>query len=61
MAKKTQTKQEQISQEEQYIAFLQKRLASEHYKEVTSKEDYAKEKAKYEKAKFKLKMLKEQR
>ena len=44
--------------EEEYVAFLKKRLESENYKNNVSAEEYADTKKKYEKAKFKLKMLK---
>lgn len=46
-----------LEQEQQYVAFLKKRLESENYKNNVSAEEYALTKAKYEKAKFKLKML----
>lgn len=41
---------------EEYIAFLKKRLASANYKANVSPEEYNKEKAKYDKAKFRLAM-----
>jgi hypothetical protein len=40
-----------------YVAFLKKRLESENFKENVTPEEYEATKAKYEKAKFKLKML----
>ncbi len=49
----------QIEHEEQYVAFLRKRLDSENFKKAVTKEEYDAEKRKYDKAKFKLKMLKE--
>lgn len=48
-----------IKQEEDYVAFLKKRLESENFKKSVSKEEYEKTKAKYDKAKLKLKFLKE--
>lgn len=51
-------KQDQIKHEEEYIAFLKKQLDSANYKAAVSAEEYAKTKAKYEKSKFKLKMMK---
>lgn len=48
-----------IEQEENYVAFLKKRLASENYKAAVSKEEYEKEEKKYDKAKLRLKFLKE--
>ena len=50
-----------IEQEEAYVAFLKKKLASENYKASASKEEYDKEKRKYDKAKLKLKFLKEKK
>ena len=43
--------------EEEYIAFLKKRLESQHFKESVSKEEYEKTKMKYDKAKLRLKLL----
>jgi hypothetical protein len=48
-----------VELEEGYVAFLKKRLDSVNYKANVSAEEYAGTKAKYDKAKFKLKMLKE--
>lgn len=56
---KKKTKQELIEQEESYVDFLKKKLNSENYKSNVSKEEYEKEKKKYDKAKLKLKFLKE--
>ena len=53
------TKQEQVQKEEEYVAFLKKRLDSENYKNNVALEEYQKTKEKYDKAKFKLKTLKE--
>lgn len=48
-----------IDQEKQYVEFLKKRLESENYKQKSSDEEYQKTKDKYDKAKFKLKMMME--
>jgi hypothetical protein len=52
-------KRDPIEQEEQYVAFLKKALESENYKQSVSKEEYDKTKYKYDKAKLRLKILKE--
>jgi hypothetical protein len=52
-------KKDPIQQEEEYVDFLKKRLASENYKASVSAEEFKKTQQKYEKAKFKLKMLKQ--
>lgn len=52
------TKSEEIKKEEEYVDFLRKRLDSENYKNNVSAEEYAKTKQKYDKAKFRLKLLK---
>lgn len=49
---------EQLLKEEEYVAFLKKRLDSVNYKTNVSAEEYAKTKDKYDRAKFKLKTLK---
>ena len=41
----------------QYYEFLKKRLASENFKKSVTPEEYEKTKKKFEKEKFKLKML----
>lgn len=46
-----------LQREQQYVEFLQKRLASEHYKAAVTVEEYEATKKKYDKAKFKLKMM----
>lgn len=46
-----------IEHERNYVAFLKKRLESENYKSSVSSEEYEQTKKKYEKAKFKLKMM----
>jgi hypothetical protein len=51
------TKLTKLEQEKQYVEFLRKRLASENYKANVTPEEYAKTKEKYDKAKFRLKVL----
>jgi hypothetical protein len=58
MPKKKLTKAQQIEQEEKYVEFLRVRLASENYKANVSKEEYDKTKEKYDRAKFRLKIMK---
>lgn len=48
----------ELEHEELYVEFLRKRLASEHYKANVSAEEYAETKEKYDKAKFRLRLLK---
>ncbi|MEO6305469.1 MAG: hypothetical protein ABIP51_20065 [Bacteroidia bacterium] len=55
--KKKETKEEKIIKEEAYVNFLKTRLNSENYKAAVTKEEYNKEKFKYDKAKLKLKFL----
>lgn len=50
--------QKRIKQEEDYIAFLEKRLGSENYKRNVSSEEFDKTKEKLKKAKLVLRMLK---
>jgi hypothetical protein len=57
MAKNKNNKSDK-QREEEYVAFLKKRLESKNYKENVSKEEYEKTKEKYEKAKLKLRFLK---
>lgn len=56
--KKKLTKAQEIKQTEEYIVFLRKRLDSKNYKANVSTEEYQKEKAKLDKAKFRLKIMK---
>ena len=56
--KKTQ-KKTKLELEEEYVEFLRKRLASENYKSNVTPEEYEKTKKKYERAKLKLKFLRE--
>lgn len=58
MAKKKLTKAQQIEHEEKYIEFLRVRLASENYKTNATEEEFQKTKEKYDRAKFRLKILK---
>ena len=46
-----------LEHERHYVAFLKARLASENYKAKATPEEYEITKRKYDKAKFKLKML----
>jgi len=45
--------------EEQYIEFLKKSLQSENFRANVSKEEFEKTRRKYDKAKLKLKMMKQ--
>ena len=58
MSKKKKLKFDPIEHEENYVAFLKKKLQSENFKQNVSKEEYEKTKKKYDKAKLKLKFLK---
>ncbi len=51
-------KEKDKTHEKEYIAFLEKRLASDHYKASVSAEEYEKTKEKLSKARLKLKLLK---
>ncbi len=51
-------KKDPIEQEEQYVAFLKKRLQSENFLANATAEEIEKTKQKYDKAKFKLKTSK---
>ncbi len=52
------TKEKRLKQEEDYIAFLEKRLNSENYKKNVSSEEYSKTQEKLKKARLVLRMLK---
>ena len=52
------SRQQEIRHEEEYIAFLRKRLDSNNFKNNVSEEEYEKTQAKHEKAKLKLRLLK---
>lgn len=56
--KKKMSKQHEIRHEEEYIAFLKKRLDSQNFRNNESQEVQEKTKQKYEKAKLKLRLLK---
>ena len=57
MAKK-QSMKSPVAQETEYVAFLKKKLESKNFKANVSEEEFNKTKAKYDKAKLKLKFLK---
>jgi hypothetical protein len=59
--KKNKQKVNPIKQEEDYLAFLKKRIESKNYKNGVSAEEFEKTKLKYEKAKLKLKFLKNEK
>jgi hypothetical protein len=52
-------KKDPIQHETEYVEFLKRRLESENFKANVSPEEYQETKKKYERAKFKLKMLKQ--
>ena len=54
---KKMTKQEELKHEREYVEFLKKRLNSENFKRNVSEEEFEKTKAKYDKAKFRLRLL----
>ena len=47
-----------VKHEQEYVEFLRKRVFSNNYKTSVTDEEYKKTKAKYDKAKLKLKFLK---
>lgn len=51
------SRSERLKQEQDYIAFLKKRLESKHFKDNVSIEEFEKTKYKYDKAKLVLKIL----
>ncbi len=55
---KKPTKSQQIKQETDYISFLEKRLASQNFKNNVSEDEYDKTKSKLDKARLKLRLLK---
>ena len=55
MAKKK--KKDPVADTEQYIAFLEKRVASKNYKNNVSKEEFQKTQEKLKKAKLRLRIL----
>jgi hypothetical protein len=60
MSKKKTLKVEKtdLERHEEYVEFLKKRVFSENYKNNVDEDEYRKTKAKYDKAKLKLKFLK---
>jgi len=56
--KKVVSKEVKIKHSEEYIEFLRIRLASKNYKASVSEEEFEKTKAKYDKEKLILRMLK---
>jgi hypothetical protein len=61
MAKKKKTRKVEktdLERHEEYVEFLKKRVFSKNYKNNVDEEEYQKTKAKYDKAKLKLKFLK---
>jgi hypothetical protein len=50
-------KQQQIRQEEDYVAFLEKRLASKNFRNNVSEEEVKKTEEKLKKARLKLRLL----
>ncbi len=59
MPKKKMTLPEQIRHEEEYVEFLRKRLDSKHFLATATPDEIVKTKVKYERAKFRLKTLKQ--
>ena len=59
MSKKNRNKKSPLTLHEEYVAFLKKRLASENFRSNVSKDEYDKTKKKYDKAKLKLKFMKQ--
>ena len=55
---KKKTKQQELQETEAYVAFLDKRLKSQHYKDNVPKEVFEGTKKKYESAKLRLRCLK---
>lgn len=51
------TRQQELKETTQYIAFLEKRLASKHFKANVTAEEYNKTKEKLKKARFRLRIL----
>ena len=59
MKKPQKPKRSPLEHEEQYVEFLKRRLESEHFQANASAEEVAETKKKFDKAKFKLKILRE--
>jgi len=58
MTKKNKKPRDIVKETEEYLVFLKKRLDSANYKANVSKEEYDETKAKYDKVKLRLKLLK---
>ena len=58
--KTTQTKEQLIEAEERYVEFLRKQLHSTNFVTNSTKEEFNKQRKKYDKAKFRLKVLKDE-
>ena len=56
MAKKNESEAEKRKHTQNYVKFLEKRIASKNYKKSVSEEEFKKEKAKLEKARLVLKL-----
>lgn len=56
MAKKM-TKQEELAHEREFVAFMKKRVESKNFKANVAPEEFQKAKEKYDKAKFRLRIL----
>lgn len=55
---KTPSRQQQVKETAQYVAFLEKRLASKNFKANVSAEEFEKTQEKLKKARLRLKLLK---
>lgn len=55
---KNKNKKSQREMDEDYLAFLKKRLDSKNYKASVSSQEYEETKKKYDKVKLKLRLLK---
>lgn len=58
MSRNNKNKKSTVQQEQDYVAFLKKRLESSSYRKNVTSEEYEKTKQKYEKAKLKLRFMK---
>ncbi len=57
--KKKQPKNNEIESEIHYVEFLKKRINSSHFRANVSSKEFEKTKKKYDKAKLKLKMMRQ--
>ena len=55
--KKKMSKSEELKHEKDYVEFLKKRLNSENFKKNVSEEEFEKTREKYDKAKFRLRIM----